>query len=107
MRAVSLLAQSWHERGFGVDIEDSRRLTSFLWADNFWLCAESRTTLTLVTSELIAELQKVDLQLKPDALCFLTTSKDEPGTPLTVPLPPADPPVAINAPDAPVPVSEP
>eukprot|EP00969_Alexandrium_andersonii_P244196 10789924-Alexandrium_andersonii.AAC.1 len=60
-----------------------------------------------MTSELVAELRKVDLQLKPDALCFLTTSKDDSGTPLIVPLPPADPPVATDAPDAPVPVSEP
>eukprot|EP00969_Alexandrium_andersonii_P053997 2376296-Alexandrium_andersonii.AAC.1 len=41
-----------------------------------------------MTSELVSELQNVGLQLKPDALCFLTTSKDDDRTvPLTVPLP--------------------
>eukprot|EP00969_Alexandrium_andersonii_P077923 3436871-Alexandrium_andersonii.AAC.1 len=80
MHAVSHLIQSWNDRGFGVDIEDARRLTSLLWADNFWLFAENRDTLATMTSELVSELQNVGLQLKPDALCFLTTAKDDDQT---------------------------
>eukprot|EP00969_Alexandrium_andersonii_P096857 4275906-Alexandrium_andersonii.AAC.1 len=88
MHAVSHLIQSWSSRGFGVDIDDARRLTSLLWADNFWLFAESRATLFVMTSELVHELQGVGLQLKPDALCFLTTCKhDDRSIPLTVPIP--------------------
>eukprot|EP00969_Alexandrium_andersonii_P360523 15455554-Alexandrium_andersonii.AAC.1 len=90
MHAVSHLIQAWSERGFGVDIEDSRRLTTLLWADNFWLFAESRETLTIMTSELIDRLKEVGLTLKPDALCFLTTSKDDDSSiPLSVPLSPS------------------
>eukprot|EP00969_Alexandrium_andersonii_P288493 12753787-Alexandrium_andersonii.AAC.1 len=60
-----------------------------------------------MTSELITELQKVDLKLKPDALCFLTTSKDDDRTvPLSVPLPLSEVPERASASGPAVPVSE-
>eukprot|EP00969_Alexandrium_andersonii_P101310 4469468-Alexandrium_andersonii.AAC.1 len=57
-----------------------------------------------MTSELITELQNVGLTLKPDALCFLTTSKDDDRTvPLSVPLPPTVvPETTVSGPAVPV-----
>eukprot|EP00969_Alexandrium_andersonii_P320392 14155668-Alexandrium_andersonii.AAC.1 len=60
-----------------------------------------------MTSELVSELQKVGLQLKPDALCFLTTSKDDDRTvPLIVPLPCAHAQDSLNQDRPAVPASE-
>ena len=65
---LDLLVPVWAESGYGILLDDGRRYTHAVWADNVWLFAHSYTEIQKMASSLTQVLAQYWLFWKPSSL---------------------------------------
>ena len=73
--------EKWKARGwelsFGGKNDNEYVLRSMMWADNFWLFCDNKERLVCMVNDIIEDLLVLDMEHKPESLCWKSTHKDD------------------------------